>query len=171
MSAWRGVTGFSLACVALSGVIAFEVADLPTHAVARSGSVRVTPVISHTAVPTGENDIDSERAVVLARPIFNPDRKPVGAGPKGTAGLSRLSGIVVTGSRRIAIFAAPAGEHPVVAAEGSHVDAYEVKAISDSGVTVTGPNGTTTIAPVFDPAQPAAHPAPVLPKPTGSRKP
>jgi hypothetical protein len=96
---------------------------------------------------------------ILARPLFSPTRRPVGTAVNG---LPRLTGIVVTGSERIAIFAAPANEHPIVARAGAHVGAYEVQTIADSGVTVVGPGGTILIRPIFDAARPAS-PAPLPP--------
>jgi hypothetical protein len=91
---------------------------------------------------------------------------------KSVAGLSRLTGIVVTGSRKIAIFAAPAGGHPIVAEEGSHLNAYEVRAISGTGVTVVGPAGTTVMTPIFDPAPPPVtkRPLPPLAEPSRTQK-
>jgi hypothetical protein len=83
----------------------------------------------------------------LERPLFSSARRPSEAGMKG---LPRLAGIVLDGSRRVAIFAGPSGGRPVLAQAGSHVGAYEVLAITDVGVTVAGPDGTTLIKPVFD---------------------
>jgi hypothetical protein len=94
---------------------------------------------------------------ILARPLFSPTRRPV---ETTVSGLPRLTGIVVTGSERIAIFAGPANEHPIVAQAGAHVGAYEVQTIADAGVTVVGPGGTTLIKPIFDVARPAGPAAP-----------
>jgi hypothetical protein len=83
----------------------------------------------------------------LARPLFSFNRRPVEVGMRG---LPRLTGIVLAGSYRIAIFAGPSDEHPIIAQAGGHVGAYEVHAITEAGVTVAGPEGTTLIKPVFD---------------------
>ena len=96
---------------------------------------------------------------IMARPLFNPTRRPV---ETTVSGLPRLTGIVVAGSERVAIFAAPANEHPIVAHSGARVGAYEVQTIGDDGVTVVGPGGTTLIRPIFDVARPAG-PAPGTP--------
>jgi hypothetical protein len=65
----------------------------------------------------------------------------------------------VTGSERVAIFAAPANEHPIVAHSGTRVGAYEVQSIADDGVTVVGPGGTVLIRPIFDVARPSPAPS------------
>ena len=96
------------------------------------------------------------------------DRRPAASGARSVSGLPRLSGIIVAGGRKVAIFAAPG--KPIVAEEGLRLGAYEVTAISDSGVTVAGPEGTTVLRPLFDPAQPAVvakAPVMVRPVPTG----
>jgi hypothetical protein len=95
---------------------------------------------------------------ILARPLFSPTRRP--AETAAVSGLPRLTGIVVTGSERIAIFAAPANERPIIAQAGAHVGAYEVRTISDTGVTVVGPEGTILIKPIFDVARPVISPPP-----------
>jgi hypothetical protein len=74
--------------------------------------------------------------------------------------LPRLSGIVVSGSHKLAIFAGSG--KPIVAEEGVRLGAYDVTAISDAGVTVVGPEGTTVLRPLFDPAPPPpARPPPM----------
>jgi hypothetical protein len=93
---------------------------------------------------------------ILARPLFSPTRRPV---ETTVSGLPRLTGIVMTGSERVAIFAAPGNDHPIVARAGARVGAYEVQSIGDEGVTVAGPTGITLIRPIFDVARPAT-PAP-----------
>jgi hypothetical protein len=101
---------------------------------------------------------------ILARPLFNPDRRPIDSGVRG---LPRLTGIVVAGSQRVAIFAGPANGHPVLAQAGARIGVYQVRSIDDDGVTVVGPAGTSLVRPTFDPARPAtpeaARPAGLLP--------
>jgi hypothetical protein len=85
--------------------------------------------------------------------------------------LPRLAGIMVTGSRRTAIFAAPPGGRPVVADEGARIGVYDVKAISESGVTVVGPEGTTVLRPMFDAAPPVTGKTPPLARTESSKPP
>lgn len=98
---------------------------------------------------------DERLGIILARPLFSPDRRPAASGARSVSGLPRLAGIVVTGSRKVAIFAAPAGGKPVVADEGGRLGAYDVRAINEDGVTVVGPEGALVLRPIFDPAPPA----------------
>jgi hypothetical protein len=92
---------------------------------------------------------------ILARPLFSANRRPAEGGMRG---LPRLTGTVLAGPERLAIFAG--GDHPIVARVGGHVGAYEVSAITELGVTVSGPDGTTLIKPAFDPGRPAASTPP-----------
>jgi hypothetical protein len=100
---------------------------------------------------------------IMARPLFSPTRRPV---ETTVSGLPRLTGIVVAGSERVAIFAAPGNQNPIVAHSGARVGAYEVQTIGDEGVTVAGPGGTTLIRPIFDVARPAS---PALSGPPAAR--
>lgn len=103
---------------------------------------------------------------ILARPLFSPDRRPIEKA--GVRGLPRLTGIVVAGSQRFAIFAASPNGRPIVAQAGAHVGAYEVRTVADEGVTVAGPQGTTLIRPIFDvsrPPGPAAVRTPAISPP------
>lgn len=150
------VAGLTLVLLGLGGTIAFELADRhaqpPSPAI--PGTARPRSVATEPAMRS-KFDIDATMSEILARPIFNPDRRPIGSAVKSVAGLTRLTGIVVTDNRKLAIFAAPSPNgHPVIAEEGSHLNAYEVKAISASGVTVVGPTGVIVMRPNFDTATP-----------------
>ena len=168
-----GTAGLALIILGLSGTIAFEFAGWhasPEPSLAKPASLPLTG--THGSLTQSGNHIEHTLNEILARPLFSPDRKPVGTSAKSVAGLSRLTGIVVTESRKIAIFAAPAGERSIVAEEGSHINAYEVKSITDSGVTVSGPAGTMVMLPIFDVSSPqvAKRLTPIAPKPALTRK-
>jgi hypothetical protein len=137
-----------------------------------AGRVPVLNGAPHNRVLPRQGNLDGRLTEILARPIFSPDRRPIGPGPKSVAGLSRLTGIIVTGSRKVAIFEAPSGGKPEVATEGSHVNAYEVTAISSAGVTVVGPGGTTVMTPIFDavPSPVQKRPLPAPPQPPKTQK-
>ena len=150
-----GWTGWAAAAVALCGVIGLEIAgrdDEPDAALVRPAPMVAAGGQSAPAVPQGQRD--TRLAAILARPLFSPDRRPAASGARSISGLPRLSGIVITGSRKVAIFAAASGK-AIVAEEGLQLGAYDVTAISDSGVTVAGPEGTMVLRPLFDPAPPA----------------
>jgi hypothetical protein len=164
------LTAMGAAALALCGVIGIELAgggetrpDIaparPVPAVPGAGS-------AGAAEPVGQRD--ARVTAILARPLFSPDRRPAASAARSVSGLPRLTGIVVTAGHKVAIFATPG--KAVVAEEGVRLGAYEVTAISDSGVTVAGPEGTTMLRPVFDPSPPPATKAamfqrPELPKP------
>ena len=159
------VTG--AAALVLCGVIGMELA--------RGGGVRpdIAAARPVPAAPGGASpgaagppvQRDARVTEILARPLFSPDRRPAASAARSVSGLPRLTGIVVTGAGKFAIFAAPG--KAVVAEEGGRLGAYEVTAISDAGVTLVGPAGATTLRPVFDPSPPPAAKAALFqpPKP------
>lgn len=105
---------------------------------------------------------------VLARPVFSVSRRPAPeavAAPQsvaGPAGLPRLTGILIGGGVKNAIFAGGADGKPVVVAEQGKIGAYVVQSIDVDRATVLGPSGSQVLRPAFDPsaapAQPAAQP-------------
>jgi hypothetical protein len=165
--------GLSLVLVALCGVIGLEIADQPRSPdpglPARvAGPIRLGA--ADIAEPASRRD--GWFREIVSRPLFNPDRRPIGPDAREVRGLPRLTGIVVDGSRRIAIFAAPSGGHPIVVEADSRIGAYDVREIDDAGVTVVGPEGTTVLRPIFDanvatPGKPPLAVRPEPPKPAG----
>lgn len=151
-SAFRRVSGaWGLGCVLLLIVVAEIV--LPTQ------SNRV-----QTAAPPPQLDRISGMAVepmapwiaaILARPLFNPDRRPAMAAraevsPEHREDLPRLTGIIILPSGRQAIFAANSeGARSIVATEGSQVGAWRVVAIRVEGVQVAGPDGERILRPSY----------------------
>jgi hypothetical protein len=105
-------------------------------------------------------------AMILARPLFSPDRRPA-AEAAGQAfgvsqGLPRLSGVLVSPSARTAIFAR-GDSKPIVVREGGRIDAYTVQSIEAGQVHLLGANGLLVLHPNFlsaPPAQPAGLTAP-----------
>jgi hypothetical protein len=93
-------------------------------------------------------------ATILARPLFEPTRRPL-APPTATGApgerLPRLSGILVTSAGRLVIFAATQGGKSMTAKEGTKIGSFLVEAISPRSVTVRGPDGVQTIEPNYDP--------------------
>nr|WP_294529035.1 hypothetical protein [uncultured Rhodopila sp.] len=159
------LTAAGAAALCLCGVIGVELAGGRALPDAMPG--RVGPAVSGggSAGAAGEapGRRDVRLAAILARPLFSPDRRPAASAARSVSGLPRLTGIVVTGSRKLAIFAGPG--KAMVAEEGVRLGAYEVTAISDAGVTVAGPEGTTVLRPIFDPASPPAAKAAAFQRP------
>jgi hypothetical protein len=150
--------GLSVASILLCVAIYAEISAGPRETASYPATAgKALGTREHPADAVGAPDRRAEWLNdIMARPLFSPTRRPVGT---TVSGLPRLTGIVVAGSERVAIFAAPASEHPIVAHSGTRVGAYEVQSIADDGVTVVGPGGTTLIRPIFDAARPAS-PAP-----------
>ncbi|MBV8576664.1 MAG: hypothetical protein JOZ58_16730 [Acetobacteraceae bacterium] len=158
-----GLAGLTAVALGLSGVIGLEILTwqaMPEEAVVRP--VSVAPSASPAAQAAPSDSHDEQLNTILARPLFSPNRRPAASGARSVSGLPRLAGIVVTGSRRTAIFAAPPGGKLVVADEGTRIGAYDVKGISEAGVTVVGPEGTTVLRPMFDAASPPSGKTPPL---------
>jgi hypothetical protein len=149
--------GLSVASILLCVAIYAEISAGPRGAASYPAAARIVlGAREHSADAVGSDRRAEWLNEIMARPLFSPTRRPV---ETTVSGLPRLTGIVVAGSERVAIFAAPASEHPIVAHAGTRVGAYEVQTIADDGVTVVGPGGTTLIRPIFDVARPAG-PAP-----------
>jgi general secretion pathway protein N len=94
-------------------------------------------------------------ATALARPLFSSTRRPPQDAPSGAtadADLTdaRLTGIVTTPGRRIAIFAV-SGDKPLKVAEGDAVSGWRIESISPREVSLSGPSGTKTLQPKLDP--------------------
>jgi general secretion pathway protein N len=102
---------------------------------------------------------------ILARPLFSSTRRPpqdASSGPSADSDLAdaRLTGIVTTPSRRIAIFAI-SSDKPLKVAEGDDVSGWRIESITPREVSLSGPSGTKTLQPKLDPnlAAPAGQPA------------
>lgn len=103
--------------------------------------------------------------VLLARPPFNPSRRPVAetaseaAAAPATQALPRLTGVLVSNTRQSAIFAGPPDGKPVVVTEGGWLGRYRVQSIRAGQVTLLGPEGATVLHPTFAPAGTLPAPA------------
>jgi hypothetical protein len=169
----RGVPiGLGAAAIALCLVIAAEIlGGSGTPAPGLQDRVTAPARVGQTDAPEAPDRHGTWLKTILARPLFSPGRHPVELAAAGVQGLPRLTGVVVTGSQRIAIFAAPSSGHPIIAESGTHVGDYQVQAIGDTGVTVVGPGGTTLLRPAFDAARvPPAKPAQARPQPVRPQK-
>ena len=94
-------------------------------------------------------------ATALARPLFSSTRRPPHDAPSGPADSdlsdARLTGIVTTPGRRIAIFAVN-GDKPLKVAEGDAVSGWRIETITPREVSLSGPSGTKTLQPKLDPS-------------------
>ncbi len=170
-TATRTLWGTGLLALVLMGVVANEAM---TAMSAPERPPRADALIQMPQRPeaTGASD-QTGRLLreVLGRPVFNPDRRPAASsGVSRATGLSRLTGVVISDTQKIAIFATAPDGRKVSAQEGEHVGAYEITRITVAGVTVSGPEGVAIVTPAFDPtAQPAAKAALSVPVPKAGR--
>ena len=104
-------------------------------------------------------------ADVLARPVFSVSRRPApeapvaAQAPAGPSGLPRLTGILVGGGVKTAIFAGDRDGKPVAVGERGKVGSYVVQSIEADRATVAGPGGSQVLRPSFDPNAPTPAPA------------
>jgi hypothetical protein len=138
-----------------------DAAARPAHNTA--GSV---PAGQPTSVDAASDRLQKWAATILARPLFNPDRRPVAptaAGQDAAAGLPRLSGIMITQAGRRAIFAATGAGKPQVVGEGGTVGGNLVQSITLDQVVLIGPDGRHSVHLTFDGQLPATAIAPPVP--------
>ena len=105
-------------------------------------------------LPSGGLDRAAAAAIVLARPLFAPTRRPAEDAPgaiAAPASLPRLSGVMLSSADRSAIFVAAEGGRPIVAQEGAQVGAYRVQSIAAGRVVLMGPDGAHMLRPGFAP--------------------
>lgn len=108
---------------------------------------------------------------ILVRPLFASTRRPTVDAPSGPApmpaSLPRLTGIMVDGATRSAIFAATGGGRPIVVQEGGRVGGYTVQSIDAGQVTLDGPGGSQVLRPSFDARPQSAANVPAIPGAVG----
>ena len=151
-------TGFEIPVYAAFGVLTLVLVYewLP----ARQAAVSVPAIVhaTHTASPEGETaakDTNTWAAAILHRPLFSATRRPSKAQGRAaqaaSTGLPRLSGILITGNYKRAIFM-PDGGKPMTLAEGATVDDYTIRHIAADRVVLSGAKGDMVLRPVYDPA-------------------
>lgn len=157
-------------CLLFAAIIVVEVKPAPIPwkiATAAPPAPSIAPV----SLRRGQGSrYDTLSATALARPLFSSTRRPA---PRGNAdgaadsGLddTRLTGIVTEPGRRIAIFA-PAGAKLMRVTEGETVGGWRIENITPLEVSLSGPDGTRTLQPKFDPnLVPASGPPSVVDRP------
>jgi hypothetical protein len=148
----------ALLASALAAAIALEldsaapVAD-PTGIV----PIRRAPLVRPRAATPAEavDNTDEWVDTILTRPLFSRDRRPTpeaskGGGDVAISSMPRLTGVLVNGDDRRALFAAPEGGKPLVAKTGAVLGPYTIEAIEPGRVTVSGPQGTLELKPAYD---------------------
>jgi general secretion pathway protein N len=136
---------FALACAA--GLVLLIIGEMTLLDV--GGAVAPSP--PPAAMPAQTAAIFSPANAVetiLSRPLFQPGRRPPGGAlpMRGDTALPRLTGLVVDGDRRIAVFQ-PAGDKPVELKEGDSIAGWTIQTIGHRQVVLQKPGGTMTIEP------------------------
>ena len=108
----------------------------------------------------------------LSQPLFSATRRPPDQ-PAGDRAPGpelpnlRLTGIVIEPEYHLAIFAVPGGK-PLARVEGETINEWRLESVGPNQVSLSGPNGITTLEPKSDPslvrqkqtAPPAVKPTP-----------
>jgi hypothetical protein len=118
------------------------------------------PHIARKAPPLPDGGGADRLATILARPLFNPSRRPTAAAANAQPGfdLPRLAGIVIDQSGRSVIFALADRAKALVLREGGTFGEWSVRSIDKTAVTLTGPAGTRVLHLSFEkPARPGVH--------------
>ncbi len=152
---------------ALAGVVFFELRPAPEDdggagIGGAQSSERAQPPPPPPSPATVAADRQRWAEIVLARPLFNPSRRPIveeakpveaSAAPAAAAAadLPRVSGIILLPGRSRAIFAGAGDGKPVTVTEGDRFGPYVVEAIEPGQVRLSGPDGTRLLRPSFDP--------------------
>ena len=167
-----------LLAAALAGVLFLE--TRPDAPAVDAVAPRAAPAVSPPGQPApGPDRIGPWVATILARPLFEPSRRPpaVEAAAGGAiAVLPRVTGVLVGPTGRSVIFAGSGNGRPLVAREGTRVGPFTVQSIDIGAVTILGPDGPRVLHPSFDTAAgttagspAAAAPAPPVAPVTGAR--
>ena len=144
----------------LGGVIALELAGVSKPVTGYSLEAANPPGEASPAVGTTGDLTASWVGSILARPLFTPSRRGAAASAVAVANnaLPRLSGIMITPTKKTAVFT-PAAGLPIMAQEGGEIGLYTVRSIDPNYVVVTGPRGIQILHMTFD-ATGAADAAP-----------
>ena len=118
-------------------------------------------VAAHSRSPAAASSVngterDEQVATALARPLFDPTRRPPAPAESKMAtelGLEslRLAGIITAPDRRLAIFAV-AGAQPLALGEGEAVSGWQIESITPRQVSLTAFGEMRTLQPQSGPA-------------------
>jgi len=143
-----------------SAAIASELWAPAPLGTAPSPLTSIRPVPQAAGLPPSSGTEQDAVVRLLARPLFNDDRRPAVGAPAMLTSLAppRLTGVFVSSQARSAIFAAAGDGKPVVLGVGGSVSAFRVQAIEAGQVTMVGADGSTRLLrPSFDPRPPLVH--------------
>jgi hypothetical protein len=151
--------GLGLSALALCGVIRLEFAASPSQA-----PPPPMPAVTTVGNPVAPSPRDDGRvhewvAINLARPLFEPSRRPPTTGT--ATSVPRLTGIVISTTLKVAIFMPSGAARAVVVTTGSRIDGMLIESIDADGVVVADAGGTRRLRPNF--TRQAREPEPPTP--------
>jgi hypothetical protein len=123
------------------------------------------PTVQPLATPRAAAVVPQEAtggllAAIAARPLFRPDRRPVASRATPGRAMPRLSGILMAGNERIALFTDSDGK-TALAHEGDTIGAYRITKIAGGSVSLAGAGAKMVLIPRFDGVAPPPNQAPV----------
>jgi hypothetical protein len=143
--------GLGLLALLLCGIIALECSHSKRRGPKQNLAAQHLPEGSVNPGLSDAKDVAAESAAIVARPLFEPSRRPPAtATGAGAAAFPRLAGIIITPQSREAIFAAAGSPKPIVVRVGSRLNGVLIKSIDDGVVVVVDAQGARTIRPSFD---------------------
>jgi hypothetical protein len=140
--------GIALALTCLL-CLEFRVATAPAGLEARDSALIVLKSQQSQApeFPPPQPKVSTLHDIILGRPLFDPTRRPPAIQAQDAAAsvqIPRLSGIMITSTQKIAVFA-PATGAPIIVGQNSRMGAFTVLAIADDSVTMKGPAGVIVL--------------------------
>jgi general secretion pathway protein N len=142
----------SLLCAGLIAAIVAEVSHpwgAGSHLGRRSAVAGPSAVPDPRATGPATPSLDQWTRVVLARPLFAPNRKPSGEALTAGVGLPRLAGIIASPDAAVAIFQPAGSVRPVTARSGDSIAGWEVTAVAIDAVSLRKANDRVTLRPSF----------------------
>lgn len=149
--AWQAALAAGLALTATAELLA------PPPAPDILPAIQIAPAAQANADPAP--DAASWANIILARPLFRPDRRPLAPDAATAAPLPRLSAIVITAAGATAIFSGDDGKS-IAVPPGGMIAGYRVATITAGAVQILGPAGGQTLHPQFAPSGQAPDGAP-----------
>jgi hypothetical protein len=141
-----GIIGYELRSYSVGGASS-EARQIPAFVQKRDDSVVV-------------HDETGYLSAVLARPLFQSDRRPFLNSAKVEPSVGRLTAIMITENDKRLIFSGAPGGKPVVVTEGDHIGSDIVQSISTERASLAGPDGVKFIQPSFDEPEDPSVPKP-----------
>jgi hypothetical protein len=106
------------------------------------------PLPGATAAAPDADRVNGWVENILARPLFDPSRRPPSVAVAGPAE-PRLAGILIGPKGRFALFAGAEDARGTIVPVGGQAGAYKVQAIEADAVSVLGPDGPKRLRPRF----------------------